>query len=134
MNTDQHKTLRCFFRCLSCRKPWAQDIVIPESASWPNAYRYRLDEVVRSIVLAPCPLCRYERSINDLRWGRAHRFMGEVKGPRLTQPEDRCPCDRRCTNATGPNCECSCGGVNHGSGRLVSVDVDCGPVPQGVAS
>lgn len=25
------------------------------------------------------------------------------------------PCDSRCTNAKGNNCECSCGGVNHGS-------------------
>lgn len=23
-------------------------------------------------------------------------------------------CDSRCTNATGPNCDCSCGGANHG--------------------
>lgn len=23
-------------------------------------------------------------------------------------------CDGRCMNATGPNCECSCGGENHG--------------------
>lgn len=23
-------------------------------------------------------------------------------------------CDARCTNATGSNCECSCGGKNHG--------------------
>lgn len=23
-------------------------------------------------------------------------------------------CDARCLNATGPNCECSCGGANHG--------------------
>jgi hypothetical protein len=28
-----------------------------------------------------------------------------------------CPCDARCTNARGHNCECSCGGANHGSGR-----------------
>lgn len=25
-------------------------------------------------------------------------------------------CDARCTNATGPNCDCSCGGKNHGLG------------------
>lgn len=25
------------------------------------------------------------------------------------------PCDRRCTGATGHNCECSCGGINHGA-------------------
>jgi len=26
-------------------------------------------------------------------------------------------CDSRCTNAVGPNCDCSCGGKNHGSGH-----------------
>jgi hypothetical protein len=26
-------------------------------------------------------------------------------------------CDGRCTHAKGSNCECSCGGKNHGSGR-----------------
>ena len=25
------------------------------------------------------------------------------------------PCDRRCTHARGHNCECSCGGANHGA-------------------
>lgn len=29
-------------------------------------------------------------------------------------------CDGRCTSATGPNCECSCGGHNHGRSFLVS--------------
>jgi hypothetical protein len=24
-------------------------------------------------------------------------------------------CDARCTNATGPSCDCSCGGANHGA-------------------
>lgn len=26
-------------------------------------------------------------------------------------------CDARCMGATGPSCECSCGGKNHGSGH-----------------
>jgi hypothetical protein len=26
-------------------------------------------------------------------------------------------CDARCLNATGHNCECSCGGKNHGAGN-----------------
>jgi hypothetical protein len=26
------------------------------------------------------------------------------------------PCDARCLFARGPNCECSCGGANHGCG------------------
>lgn len=30
-------------------------------------------------------------------------------------------CDARCMNATGPNCECSCGGANHGGKYLIQV-------------
>lgn len=29
-----------------------------------------------------------------------------------------CPCDGRCTSAKGPNCDCSCGGANHGADYL----------------
>lgn len=29
--------------------------------------------------------------------------------------------DARCTNATGPSCDCSCGGVNHGTHRVVAI-------------
>jgi len=30
-------------------------------------------------------------------------------------------CDSRCMNATGPNCECGCGGENHGRGYHVEL-------------
>jgi hypothetical protein len=30
-------------------------------------------------------------------------------------------CDARCLNAMGPNCECSCGGENHGRGHQVEL-------------
>jgi len=30
------------------------------------------------------------------------------------------PCDVRCVSATGPKCECSCGGDNHGIGSALS--------------
>ena len=35
---------------------------------------------------------------------------GQLKG--YVKPEQ--PCDARCTGARGHNCECSCGGANHG--------------------
>lgn len=39
------------------------------------------------------------------------RFLGKpVKGIK----NEQVPCNAKCTNATGPNCECSCGGMNHG--------------------
>lgn len=46
-----------------------------------------------------CPSC-----------GKMMQF-GKLKG--YVVPD--CPCDKRCTGARGHNCECSCGGVNHGS-------------------
>lgn len=55
--------------------------------------------------------------------------MGKVSGLRLTMTHLACACDERCTSATGPNCTCSCGGENHGSGRVVEVVLDAGPLP-----
>lgn len=37
--------------------------------------------------------------------------FGQLKG--YLRPEHKC--DARCTSARGHNCECSCGGENHGS-------------------
>lgn len=34
------------------------------------------------------------------------------------------PCDGRCTSATGPNCDCSCGGRNHGLGKVAAASPD----------
>jgi len=55
--------------------------------------------------------------------------MGQVCGLRLTEVVMGCPCDGRCTGARGPQCDCKCGGVNHGSGLLVPIVRDLGPVP-----
>jgi len=41
------------------------------------------------------------------------RFMVTVEVAGVVR-EDRA-CDGRCLAATGPNCECSCGGANHGA-------------------
>jgi hypothetical protein len=30
------------------------------------------------------------------------------------------PCNARCTGARGPNCECQCGGKNHGAGNVMA--------------
>lgn len=56
--------------------------------------------------------------------------MGLVHGDRLVKSALECPCDGRCTSARGPHCDCHCGGRNHGSGLLVRVVRDVGPVPR----
>jgi hypothetical protein len=32
-------------------------------------------------------------------------------------------CDARCMSARGPNCECSCGGKNHGAGFTIAASM-----------
>lgn len=60
--------------------------------------------------------------------------MGRVVQSRLRIEYDAPACDYRCTGAMGPSCDCSCGGVNHGSGRTVPVSIDGGEIPQARAS
>jgi hypothetical protein len=54
-------------------------------------------------------------------------IMGRVDGC-SSHLDTRCKCDARCTNAKGPNCDCSCGGVNHGKGMLATIDLGT-PLP-----
>jgi len=62
--------------------------------------------------------------------GGGLEFLGRVTGDRLTATVEQCACDGRCTGAVGPQCSCQCGGVNHGTGRLVEVVRDLGAVPR----
>lgn len=56
------------------------------------------------------------------------RLMGKVTGDSWSLHQEQSACDYRCTDAAGPQCNCSCGGVNHGSHRVVSVLVAQGMV------
>src|SRR5689334_9357918 len=42
-----------------------------------------------------------------------HKRLMMVK-PIKAKIKPQCPCDNRCTTATGETCNCSCGGMNHG--------------------
>lgn len=50
-------------------------------------------------------------------------YLGQttVDRKRLEKEVEKSVCDARCTNATGPNCNCQCGCVNHGTGRVVKI-------------
>jgi hypothetical protein len=45
--------------------------------------------------------------------------MGEVHADKYKKMGTKAACDGRCTHASGPVCDCFCGGVNHGTGKLV---------------
>lgn len=60
-------------------------------------------------------------------------YMGHVQADRLVETGERCKCDGRCVFASGPNCDCHCGGANHGhgwfGGGFEIVTTDRGPIP-----
>lgn len=63
--------------------------------------------------------------------GGRMEHMGQVGSDphRLVTLGEQTPCDDRCTFATGPKCNCKCGGDNHGSKLLVIVTRDAGERP-----
>jgi len=95
---------RYFFRCFECLSVSAIDT--------PDRLGYDFK--------ALCGACGDPRPIE---------FMGEVKQNSLIRREDRTPCDYRCTSATGPNCECHCGGPNHGTNKVVEFISVVGSIP-----
>jgi hypothetical protein len=78
----------------------------------------------------------YRRQMNSIGYGRKEAvYFRESDGVKHVQPVECCgrvtgwnwlkaflnpavKCDARCTHAKGFNCECSCGGENHGRGGV----------------
>lgn len=152
---------RWFLKCRTCKKPWAVDFAStdpahvrpepPDVKGLPNhiaeqkwrAYHWAVNAasaartrwetgVLNKLRVADCQLCG-AKAPEGAPYTMVHNVMGRVEKKRLVNAAMRCPCDGRCTGATGPNCECSCGGVNHGTGRLIAVEIDAGGVPRLVA-
>jgi len=74
------------------------------------------------------PFSSTERHIDLCDCDGRVTFMGQVKGDMYEKTENRPPCDGRCTHACGPHCDCQCGGVNHGTGKLVATVVKEGKI------
>jgi hypothetical protein len=107
------KVHRWFLRCLDC-------LAVTAVAEDPTTTIYWQGRRLYAQNTAPKCEC-----------GGSNDIMGRVGSKdRFTALSLRCPCDSRCTHATGPNCECSCGGANHGTTRVVCVKVDAGGVPR----
>lgn len=54
--------------------------------------------------------------------GSRAEFMGRCARNPMPPAADEVPCDSRCTAARGPNCDCSCGGRNHGKDVLAMIE------------
>lgn len=74
------------------------------------------------------PFSSTERHIDKCDCEGAVTFMGVVQGDKYVLTANRPACDGRCTHAHGPHCDCQCGGVNHGTGRIVQTIIKEGKV------
>lgn len=81
---------RTYYRCRTCLAAFTTENPIPRAADG------RLNAV-----------CECDGNLER---------MGVVCGPVYGRETVLCKCDERCTFATGPNCDCQCGGKNHGAG------------------
>ena len=50
--------------------------------------------------------------------GTNFKYMGIVLRDKTVLQDKVCKCNELCTFASGPNCNCACGGLNHGLGML----------------
>ncbi len=84
-------------------------------------YYYRCSDCLSTVVLEE------KLSVVECACGGRLEFLGPVTDEgRWKRIEERPPCDGRCTGARGPKCDCSCGGKNHGTQFLVTVERDGG--------
>lgn len=97
-------TSRIFYRCRLCLEP--QAVEGPSGADLGRP--------------PTCPFCGHD----------AFEYLGYVKRAKLVQDHELSACDARCTNSTGPNCDCKCGCANHGTQRTRWVVREVGGVPQ----
>ncbi len=119
---------RWFLKCRSCKKPWAVDV--PDSRHITGYVFHVSNPQLRDTSYGLCPFCGDAPTADERRLAkRSHKVMGKVSRNHLVNFMFAPPCDGRCTNARGPNCDCQCGGKNHGSQRLIETQINAGKVP-----
>ena len=92
-------------KCHKCKGIVKHTYVASTGGYFRGLYRQHEDSERWSIqadAYQPCPLCGAPESLSYDKPIKG-RFNADV------------PCDGRCTRAKGSDCECSCGGANHGS-------------------
>lgn len=96
------RTVRFIYKCRPCKVVKAIDRRY-ELSYWVDAAGKRgsvSDRLLSAHIDPRCACGRYYR-------------VQQVKAA-LSEHQ----CDARCINATGPDCECGCGGKNHGNAYL----------------
>lgn len=125
MNSTQ-KTKRYSVRCSLCKSRFMTELSDEQTASkhaetcerFKETLRLRIERTTRyrATWKMECNKNPANIAAHELHQMRAlYLQFDRVKG--FTVPS--VPCDARCTGARGHNCECSCGGANHGADNAI---------------
>ena len=108
---------RVFYKCARCRRSDIFNTTAIVEKRHRGYGRYDRDQkfLVRMVTTYANGTVQDETffAFPPLRSCECGRTM--VPNPLRAVKSDAVPCDARCTDATGHNCECSCGGQFHGS-------------------
>lgn len=112
-------TSRMIYRCTNkaCRATLAIDWHVTTVTEYV-AGRQILKPQVRVPILPPLHLPFPEYSYIPWAVGCPMCQIGEMHGKTIRGIVTNHQCDSACTGAKGHNCECSCGGKNHGRDYL----------------
>lgn len=101
-----------YYRCWDCLEIGSSEELLPYKKKGWNADARRITEAK----------CACNGPID---------YLGQTTEDRkrLEKEVEKSVCDARCTNATGPNCNCKCDCANHGTGRVVKV-IKTGALPK----
>lgn len=84
---------------------------------------FRCRRCLTSVTLEDSRLAKIWTETLRCQCGGGFERMGRVRKTCFGDVSSRCKCDARCTHASGPSCDCSCGGKNHGAGAAGFVEV-----------
>ena len=109
----EQQTERWILKCRTCKHIVTREIMVTVRVAtgyYLGGYRRDVTRSVNGIEFtAPrivCPVCGDYNRDGDNAIMRSERINGHYNSD--------IPCNGKCVHAKGPDCECSCGGANHG--------------------
>ena len=108
---------RHFYRCSDCLSVAATDTKLP---CVKDKWGYSTDEVNAACDAYNGPIEYMGKTLYTV--GGHEYALRHVVGCKPA-------CDGKCIGAIGPNCDCQCGGENHGTGKMVDI-YEQGSVPR----
>ncbi len=117
MCTVCQPTVRVYLKCPDCLSTVVVNTVKRAKHGYGPEFPALMQHKDNRYVGPKCGLCEAEMDI-----------MGEVVQDKWVKTDLKCACDDRCTGARGPNCDCACGGKNHGTSLMVEYVSETGTV------